>query len=60
VLRARQEANKLEEILKKTWAKMDPKNNGKIKLSYFIEIFSSKGEPLTNKEMDILLGDKKD
>ena len=60
MLRARQEAKKSEEILKKTWAKMDPKNTGKIKLGYFVHIFISKGEPLSHKEMDDVLGDQTD
>ncbi len=39
---------------------MDPKNTGKIKLGYFVHIFISKGEPLSHKEMDDVLGDQTD
>jgi len=60
VLRVRHVEKKSEETLKKTWAKMDPKNTGKIKLGFFVKVFTTMGEEMSTKEIAEVLGDKTD
>lgn len=51
---------KSKEILQKTWAKLDPKRTGHIKLAYFCEVFTTRGEPMSENEMASVLSDRSD